>query len=283
MKRHSFLILAFFFFSSAIYAQVFSLRGLEQYNQQLISPAYIIPDSKIQIDLIPYSIDYTDAVIANLLISLPRYNSGVASGFRIYNNSQFYSAGINIDYAYRYFFTKDIKLTGGLRVNYSKNSFRNSSFPDFPIIDVRALNTTLASALNYRNLRAGFNIIIPLFNKTFYFISFNGTDTRFDRLPNVYQFVCDYTLGKRDRILINSIMNLRCSDNRINWFLGSKVMVKDIIGLGFTFGDVFSLSTSLKLKNKVQLIFGIYSKEDDKKFSIDFSPVNFICQVRINL
>ena len=220
---------------------------------------------------------------SNIILNIPQKNSGFGFGF---NRERFYPSyisSIHIDYAYKHSFTENLSLTGGVRLKYSKLAFIPSNFIDFITINRTSYSTSLGTTFRYKKIHAGASIGIPVINRKKYYISESETESSMDQDSHYsYQFLCGYSLGKKNKILFDPLLSIQHTYNVTNWYLGANTIFKNFVGVGFTLGDIASFSTSLNFKNKVSLILGIYSKEQ-MEYTLDVSEMNILGQIRIKL
>jgi hypothetical protein len=272
------------FFSLKGFAQVF-INKLEQYNFHYLNPAYIISDARLQIDVISFNSTMYESkgLQSNIILNIPRKNSGFGIGYIIESMFQSNFSSLHIDYAYKHSFTENLSLTGGVRLNYGKYNFNRANFIDFKTINKTWYSTTIGTTFRYKKIHAGASIGIPLINRKKYYISENETESVKDiASPYIYQILCGYSLGKRNKILFDPILSIQNSYEEKSWYLGANTLIKNFVGVGFTFGDITSFSTSLNYKNKVSLILGIYSKQQ-LEYTLNVSEMNIIGQIRIKL
>ncbi|MDA3823821.1 MAG: hypothetical protein PF450_14590, partial [Bacteroidales bacterium] len=105
-------------------------------------------------------------------------------------------------------------------------------------------------------------------------------------------FIAGYSLGGNRRVNFDPLIgfhyakNFRYDYSDFGFYAGGNVTVVKTIGLGFTVGDMFSLSTSITVLDRVSLMVGIYQVEGDShhaNYSLEFDPFSFIAQLRIKL
>lgn len=280
--------------------QQFQLNGLEIYNPQTHNPAFIGSKKTAQVDLLGYKNYIKEGIWAGAMTSLPKYHSSVGlfyaqgsyPGSIDFNNQQ-------VAYAYTHSFSEDLHARGGLVFSRGQSEYLFTAFdPDREgIKERRSGSVGLGTVFEYKKLRAGFSTLLPLYVKKDVWISENSTDTRKDdqRFTSLH-FLADYSLGKPKRTTFKPIigldfyMNNRTTDNQLMGYLGGKLEIRNLVGIGFTMGNLVSFSTSLNIMDRVSLIMGIYAAEHElfdaihrASYAINFGDFEMIGQIRINL
>jgi hypothetical protein len=89
-------------------------------------------------------------------------------------------------------------------------------------------------------------------------------------------------------ILIRSLgfIIFRSDNSNFGFYAGGNITLVKTVGLGFTVGDMFSLSTSISVLDRVILMVGIFQTErsitlSSFDYTLGFDPVEFIAQLRI--
>jgi hypothetical protein len=113
----------------------------------------------------------------------------------------------------------------------------------------------------------------------------------------IYNFFAKYELGGKRIVTFDPVsgfylMTAREEDiSKFRAYIGGNIKIIDMFGVGITFGNLNSFSTSVDLFDRVSLVLGVYGAQHDL-FNFDRSPIDyklgfdgpeFIAQIRINL
>jgi len=282
----TFNLLFLFLLINNTYSQSFQLRGLELYNFQNSNPAYIINDSRLQFDFIPYNFKSTNQGFkSDLFTYVPNLKSGFGIGFQRGNMDPAEQVSFDFNYAYKYVLFESINIMTGIRMNYTRLYFKDASFTDFPTIYRKGLNSAIGMVFRIKKIHTSASIGLPISSTREVFISNNETITEKVKNPKPsYHFLCGYSLGKKNRILFEPILSLDYAYDRTSWYIGANSQIKNKVGIGFTAGSLKSVSASLKFMDKLFIILGIYSAEKNMDvYSFNIKGPEYVAQLRIKL
>jgi len=280
-------------------AQTDPLKGLEIYNPSYCNPAYTQADRKVQLDLVGYNFKYYSGLWTNAMTELPGINS--AAGIR-FGYNQFTDIGSwNLDfaYAYRHSFSEDFQLNGGIAVNYRHFNY-GDGFVDMNGNEVVGRNSTgmrLGAYTQYKKWNIGLSTQFPLYVTKEVVTPAGSQETQKDDVGfSSLHLISNYSFGKPGRLTIDPIIRMdyyilrRHDYTELQGYLGANLEYRNLLGLGFTFGNLVSVSTSLNLKDRVSLILGIYAGEHEllgpiqgSSYTIGSNEFDIIAQVRIHI
>jgi len=306
--RKSFLLLILIGFGIAAgNAQSFELKGLEIYNPVYSNPAFTSSDRLIQADAIAYDFKIYNGYWLNAMSSLPNTNSSVGLSFgggkffRSYSSSGRDSSdenvylrikNIGLSYAYDHSFNEDLHLSGGIRLTHS---IINLSDTATNLLSRQSGSLLAGIQLRYHKLYAGLSAGKGLYNWSKRENEANEIEITRDRSPYISSnFIAGYSLGGERRVNFDPIVgfnytkSLDSDRSNFGFYAGGNIIFVKTIGVGFTVGSVFSLSTSVTILDRVSLMLGVYQTELDNNlsgndYSLGFDPLEFIVQLRIKL
>ncbi len=306
--RKSFLLLIFIGYSiAASNAQSFELKGLEIYNPVYSNPAFTSSDKFVQVDAIAYDFNIFNGYWLNAMSSLPNTNSSV--GFSVGGGKYFksYSSfgrdgsdenillrnkNIGLSYAYDHSFNEDLHLSGGIRLTHS---IINISDTATNLLSRQSGSLLAGVQLKYRKLYAGLSAGTGLYTWSKRENEANEIEITRDRNPYISSnFIAGYSLGGERRVNFDPVVgfnytkSLDSDRSDFGFYAGGNIIFVKTIGLGFTVGSTFSLSTSVTILDRVSLLLGVYQTELDdhltsNDYSLGFDPLEFIVQLRIKL
>lgn len=310
MKYYCILLIILFVSISSNYGQNFELRGLEIYNPAYYNPAFTATEKLIQTDLIGYEFHYSRGYWTNASINLPNTKSSL--GFCIHGNKMFnsyFSAGsvesteilrsnsFDLNYAYTHVYREEMKISGGLRLKQS-------------IMHVNDTSTTLksryATALiagvkfKYRNLYAGLDLGTGLVSRDIRLNAVDEPEVTWEMMRSFQSnFIAGYSLGFERRVNFNPVIGfqyIKSFENGVSDFAfygGGNITILKTFGIGFSLGDMVSLSTNVKILDRVDIMVGIFQGGPlfDKNriggfsadYSLGFDPVEYIVQLRVKI
>jgi len=281
-------------------AQRFQLRGLEIYNPYYHNPAFIQAEKNVQLDFIGYNFDYISGIWASVMTNIPAINSSAGIRYAQSAYSDYLdSRNLQLDYAYEHSFSDNLHLKGGLYLSSGRLENKEAVYnPESEIWKYRRVGSMgLGIALEYRKLYAGISSSIPLFIRKEVLIEENLTETRkMNADYYTFNYLMGYSLGKPGRFTFDPIFGLDYYSLNGGMFkewkgyLGANMEIRNLVGFGFTLGNMVSFSTSLNIMDRVSLMLGIYSGEhdlfddiDNGNYIIDFNDFKIIAQIRVNL
>lgn len=307
MRKFIFMLLIFLFSSSQAITQVFALKGLEIYNPVFQNPAFTSSEKIIQTDLIAYDIWYYNGFWLNAMSNLPNTKSSLGLNFggsKYFNNYSFsggdrsnenvYAQGksMGLSYAYTHSFSEQLKLSGG--INFS-HSILNVSDTTTNLLSRNAGFLNTGVKLSYRKLYVGISARTGLYAWKKILNEENETEVIRDGTSAFSSnFIAAYSMGGQRRVNFDPVIGFQyykdfSNDNSdFGFYAGGNICIMKTIGLGFTVGDMFSLSTSITVLDRVSLMLGIYENERDIHlaslgYTLKFDPFRFIAQLRIKL
>ncbi len=244
----------------ALMAQTYPLKGLEIYNPSYYNPAYTKADRKVQLDQVGYNFNYYSGLWTNAMTELPGINS--AAGIR-FGTSQYTDFGaswsLDFAYAYRHSFSEDLQLNGGISVNYGHINYE-SGLEDSNGNELLERNSTgmrLGAYTQYKKWNIGLSTHLPLYITKEVVMPDNSQETQKDDAGySSIHLISSYSFGKPGRLTIDPVLGLdyyisrRNESTDLQGYLGANLEYRNLIGLGFTFGNLISVSTSLNLKDR---------------------------------
>lgn len=281
-------------------AQNFQLRGLEIYNPYYHNPAYVQAEKTVQLDFIGYNFYYLSGVWTSFMTTIPKYNS--SAGIRFAQGSSDGTAdfwNLQLAYAYKHSFSENLHLNGGLQFNSGHVKFEDGIFSPNPDVLTARHNgyLGLGVTLVYHKLHAGLSSSFPLYLRKEVLLEDNTYETQKDDYDvTTFNFLTGYSLGKQGRLTFDPIFGLDCRmlyggrTKELKGYLGANLKIRNVVGFGFTMGNMVSFSTSLSIMDRVTLILGIYAGEHELFSPMEFSnytigskEFDIIGQIRINL
>jgi hypothetical protein len=306
--RKSFLLLILIDFGiTAGNAQSFELKGLEIYNPVYSNPAFTSSDRLIQADAIAYDFKIYNGYWLNAMSSLPNTNSSVGLSFGGGKNFRSYSSSgrdrsdeniilrsknIGLSYAYNHSFDEDFHLSGGIRLTHS---IINISDTMINLLSRQSGSFLAGVQLRYQKLYAGLSAGTGLYNWSKIENEANEIEVTRDRNPYIStNFIAGYSLGGERRVNFDPVVGFNFTKSfdrdysNFGFYAGGNIIFVKTIGLGFTVGSVFSLSSSVTILDRVSLMLGVYQSElgdnlTSNDYSLGFDPLEFIVQLRIKL
>lgn len=281
-------------------AQSLTLRGLEIYNPFYHNPAYTQAERTVQLDLLGYNFDYYSGIWTSAMVELPRINS--AAGIRF--GSGWYTevgASWNLEpvYVYRYSISEDLQLNGGIAVNYGHTGYEDglADFDGNEILERYNAWMRLGASVQYKKWHVGLSTHLPLYVAKGVRLPDGSRETQTDDFGYyTVHFLSGYSFGTPGKLTIDPVLGLdyyvaRFTERTdLEGYLGARLEYRNLVGLGFTFGNLVSVSTSLNLKDRVSLIIGIYAGEHElfstmggSNYTIGSNDFNIIAQLRIHL
>jgi Type IX secretion system membrane protein PorP/SprF len=301
MKRIRFVIPVLMILgASPINAQQFQLRGLEIYNPYYHNPAYVQAEKTVQLDFIGYNFSFLSGMWTSVMTTLPEYNS--SGGIRLAQGSYEGTAdfwNLQLAYAYKHSFSGNLQLNGGIQFSSGHTIFEDDIFGSVPE-ELKARHNGylgLGVALEYHKLHAGLSSSFPLYLRREVLLEDNTTETQKDDADIInFNFLTGYSLGKPGRLTFDPILRLDYRmlyggrNNELKAYVGANLQIRDLLGFGFTMGNLTSFSTSLSFMDRVTLILGIYAGEhelfgpvESTKYTIGSKEFDIIGQIRVNL
>jgi hypothetical protein len=306
MRKTLFLSLLIFCSFAISNAQNFQLKGLEIYNPVFTNPAFTSSDKLAQIDVLAYDFLYYNGYQVHAMTRLPNTNSSfglnLSSGksFSSYSysgldrskeNISLRFKSFDISYAYDHSFTEHMHLSGGISLSHGLLKFYgNTRNTNILSRNVGSLNTGLK--FSYRKLYAGISAGTGLYSWKKELNEANETVLTRDWTPTFSSnFIAGYSLGGERRVNFEPVIgflygkNFKTDNSNFEFYTGANITIANTVGLGFTVGDMYSLSTSITILDRVSLIVGVYQTEDLKYsssgYSLGFDPIEYIAQIRI--
>lgn len=282
-------------------AQQFQLRGLEIYNPYYHNPAYVQAEKTVQLDLIGYNFSYNSGIWASAMTTIPKFNSSV--GIRLAQGSydgtgDFWN--LQLAYAYKHSFSEDLHLHGGIQFSSGHVDYDDGLFViDQEVLSKRHSGTLgLGVSVEYKKLHAGLSTSLPLYGRKDVVIAEDGsTETQNENTDNfTFHLLTGYSLGKPGRLTLDPIFGLDyyVQNSRqfkeMKGYLGANLEIRNLVGLGFTMGNLVSFTTSLNFMDRVSLILGIYAGEHElfgpvqnSDYTLGSREFDIIGQIRVNL
>ncbi len=308
MRKTLFLSLVIFCSFAISNAQDYLLKGLEIYNPVFTNPAFTSSDKLFQADVLSYDFKYYIGYKVHAMTSLPNTNSSFGlnlSGSKYFSSYSFSGRDrseentflrekrFGISYAYKHSFTEHMHLSGG--VSFKHNYLKVSEY---------ALNTNMLSRnsgelntglkFTYRKLYAGISAGTGLYVWKEELNEADETVLTREWKPNFNSnFIAGYSLGGERRVNFDPVIGFQYAKSfgtdysNFGFYAGGNISIVNTVGLGFTVGDMYSLSTSITILDRVSLIVGVYQVENNNLVSMDYSlgfdPIEYIAQLRIKL
>lgn len=291
-------------------AQRFPLHGLEIYNPAYNNPAYTGADKLIQADAIVYSNPYNTGIYSSIMGALPGGESALGVSFdksgyyRGYSSSGGHSeksmSRYNVALTYKYTFRpwKNTSIHTGASVNAGKLDILSyTNMIDSSWQYNRYLSTIIGVAVDYKNFTAGISGHFPVSANRFYLDETNSLEKESITSPaKVFHMYGKYESKSQRRVTFDPLFGmywLRASDSdHSEWlgYVGGHIQIVDVVGLGITAGSLVSVSATVNILDRVELMLGIYAGEqllDDGPRSLDyglnFGNKEYLMQLRINL
>lgn len=301
MKRILFACMVLMFFGTFhADAQRFQLRGLEIYNPYYHNPAFVQAEKSVQLDFIGYNFDYNSGIWASVMTNIPAINSSAGIRYAQGAYSDYLdSRNLQLAYAYEHSFSDNLYLKGGLYLSSGRLENKEAIYnPESEMLKYRRVGSMgLGIALEYRKLYAGISSVIPLYIRNEVLIGENLTETRkMDADDYTFNYLMGYSLGKLGRFTFDPIFGLDYYSlnggvyKEWKGYLGANMEIRNLVGFGFTLGNMVSFSTSLNIMDRVSLMLGVYAGEhelfgdiDRGTYIIDFNDFKIIAQIRVNL
>ena len=285
------------------FAQKFELKGLEIYNPAYSNPAFTSSDKFVQTDLIAYDLKYYNGYWFNAMSSLPNSNSSIGvsvAGSKYYRNYSsiqrdrseenivYRGNRYRISYAYTHTFTDQFKLSGG--INYV-HSIMNVSDTTTNLISRNTGFVNTGLKLSYRKLYAGISAGIGLYARNKQLNEANMSEVTWEKMNTFSSsFIAGYSLGGERRVNFDPLIgyyfakDLDTDFSEFGFYAGGTLSLLHIVGVGFTVGDQFSISTSISFPKRASLIVGLYQTEGSfNDYGLGVEPLSFIAQLRIKL
>lgn len=307
MKKSLLLLVFIGFGIASCFAQSFELKGLEIYNPVYSNPAFTSSDKLVQVDAIAYDFKIHNGYWLNAMSSLPNTNSSVGLSFgggkffRSYSSSgrdrsdenvSLRSNNIGLSYAYDHSFNEDLHLSGGIRLTHS---IINTSDTATNLLSRQSGSLLAGVQLRYHKLYAGLSAGTGLYTWSKIENEANEIEITRDRNPYISSnFIAGYSLGGERRVNFDPVVGFNYTKSldrdysNFGFYAGGNLIFVKTIGVGFTVGSVFSLSTSVTILDKVSLMLGVYQTElgdnlSGSDYSFGFDPLEFIVQLRVKL
>jgi hypothetical protein len=276
--------------------------GLEIYNPHFHNPALMKAEKTVQLDFIGYQNIYVfqSGLYANAIATLEKYNSSAGVRFaKTYIESSVSAWSIQLAYAYHHSFSDDLVLNGGFLFSSGQSEYFNiPPNSDNEIVKKRSAGSAgFGVSLNYRNLYTGISAGFPLYHRRTYLTADSSLVTGTDDAESYsFHFLSGYSLGRPGRLTFEPMFALdyRYVDGgrHEEWkaYFGANLEIRNLFGIGFTAGNLTSLSTSVNILDRVNLMIGIFSWRFDRdrynRYEYIIGGSNYfdiIGQIRINL
>ena len=202
-------------------------------------------------------------------------------------------------YAYHHTFSEDFRLNGGLHINYGQLNFINGIVNPDNETTIKRYGGGLGFGLafNYKKLYAGLSSNLPVFLKKDVLTADSISETRKEDTDSYYfHFLTGYSLGRPGKLTFDPVFGLDYNilndgqSNKLKGYLGANLEIRNLVGIGFTMGNLVSLSTSLNILDRATLILGIYAGEHalfssvmHPDYRIGRNEFQIIGQIRVNL
>lgn len=275
--------------------------GLEIYNPHFHNPALMRAEKTVQLDFIGYrNVIFQSGLYANAITTLEKYNSSAGVRFTKGTMESVVSSwNLQLAYAYHHSLTDNLRLNGGFYFNTGYTDFFNMR----PNADNETTkNQTYGSAglgvsVRYRELYAGFSAGLPLYQRREVLTADSTLVTRNVEVDNyVFHFLAGYTLGRSGRWTLEPVFALDYnyleggSFKKWKGYLGANLEIRSLAGIGFTVGNLTSLSASVNILERVRLMIGIasgrFERDNDNRYEYTIGGSDgfeMIGQIRINL
>ena len=291
-------------------AQRFPLHGIEIYNPAYNNPAYTGAEKLIQADAIVYSNPYNTGIYSSIMATLPGDKSALGVSF---NQSGYYTgysssgghseksmSNYKVALAYKHTFRpwENTEIHTGASVNAAKLDFLSAmNGIDSSWQYNKGLSTTIGVAVDYKNLKAGISGNFPVSANRFYLDETNSLEKESISSPaKVFHMYGKYESKSQRRVTLDPLFGMywmHANDSDYSeWlgYVGGHIQIVDVVGLGITAGSLVSVSATVNIVDRVELMLGIYAGEkflDDGPRSMDyglnFGNKEYIMQLRINL
>jgi len=291
-------------------AQRFPLHGIEIYNPAYNNPAYTGAEKIIQADAIVYSNPYNTGIYSSIMATLPGDKSALGVSF---NQSGYYTgysssgghseksmSNYKVALAYKHTFRpwENTEIHTGASVNAAKLDFLSAmNGIDSSWQYNKGLSTTIGVAVDYKNLTAGISGNFPVSANRFYLDETNSLEKESLSSPaKVFHMYGKYESKSQRRVTLDPLFGMywmHANDSDYSeWlgYVGGHIQIVDVVGLGITAGSLVSVSATVNIVDRVELMLGIYAGEkflDDGPRSMDyglnFGNKEYIMQLRINL
>lgn len=309
MKRIQLLLILLMAVSIHGKAQYFRLYGLEIYNPSYHNPAYVGAENLIRADVIATSNFYSTVLNSRIMTTLPGGKHSLGIGF---DKSGYYSSfSFNgprektmdyymIDLAYNHTFQlrEALAVHAGAAIHPAKLDFLQVvQGIDSSLLYQRSLSASIGVAVDYKNFTAGVSTHIPFYSNKFYLDETNNIEKK-SNTSTVREF---HMFGKYEsksprRVTLDPLFGvyLRYGENGdySEWlgYAGGHIQIVDLVGLGITAGSLVSVSTTLNIKDRLELMLGIYAGEklwsdglSSLDYGLNFGDRQYIIQLRVNL
>jgi hypothetical protein len=199
-----------------------------------------------------------------------------------------------MSYAYDHSFTEHMHLSGGISFIHGYTKFTGPNWNTNKLTkNTGALNTGLK--FTYRKLYAGISAGTGLYAWEKELNDADETVLTREWQPSLSSnFIAGYSLGGERRVNFDPVIGFQYAKNfktdysNFGFYAGGNISIVNTVGLGFTVGDMYSLSTSITIMDRVSLIVGVYQTENGNyrwhlDYSLGFDPIEYIAQIRIKL
>jgi len=282
-------------------AQQFHLRGLEIYNPYYHNPAYLQAEKTVQLDFIGYNFYLNSGIWSSANINLPKINSSAGIRFESTSYTDIGDAwNLQLAYAYQHSFSEDLHLNGGMLFSSGHIDYEDGRFVtnEEELSKRHAGTLGLGVSVEYKKLHAGLSTSLPLYRKKEVIqVGDGSTDTQKEDADNYsIHFISGYSFGLPWKLTLDPIVGLDYfisnggEFHELQGYLGANLEFRNLVGLGFTLGNLVSVSTSVNIMDRVSLILGIYAGEHDlfgeiqgRSYTIGSNDFDIIGQIRINL
>jgi hypothetical protein len=291
-------------------AQNFQLHGLEIYNPAYNNPAYTGAEKFIQADAIAYSNWYTRGVYSSVMATLPDEKNvlGVSFDRSGYFSSYSSQAGatektmsysrLTLAYKRTFMPSQDLRIHAGAGINPAKlNYLEPGGGIDSSYQFNRYLSASIGAAVEYKYFTAGISAQIPVFGNRFYLDENNNLEKEsVTSNTRSFQVYGKYDSQSKRRVTFDPVFGITwryAKDSDFSeWlgYVGGHIQIVDVVGLGITAGSLVSVSATVNIVNRVELMLGIYAGEkllDDgirlMDYGLNFGNKEYIMQLRINL
>lgn len=300
MKRLLIISMLLVLYAGSSAAQWFPQRGLEIYNPWFHNPAFVGTDQTVQIDLSGHNFRWNSGAWASVMTTLPRLNS--SAGIRCYFDSYpdlGKSGYVQLAYAYEHSFSGELQLKGGVAFSHAKTNYEEDAFgEDLPDLVGRTNGLLgLGLALQYKGFYAGFSTQFSLYANNEISIGNDQTEiSKETSRSSTIRFLSGYTADVLDWLKIDPILGLDYyilrggASKELKGYLGSKLLFLDHFGIGFTLGNIVSVSGSVELFDRLTLMLGLYAGEHEffegmelRGYTLGANDFEIIGQIRVRL
>lgn len=311
MKRIQLLLLLLLTAWMHAKTQYYPLHGLEIYNPAYNNPAYTGARKLVQADAIRYSNFYNRGLYSTVMATLPGGKNamgvsfdraGYFSNFTTYGPLEKSMNNSRLTIAYKRTFkpSGDISIHAGAGINASQLNFlaTGTAF-DHGFRRSSQLSTTIGTAVDYNNITAGIAAHVPIYGSRYY-VDENDELWK-ESVTNsnyIFHMYGKYESKSNRRVTLDPVFGATCmyeSDSAsAEWlgYAGGHIQIVDVVGLGITAGSLFSVSATLNILDRAELVLGIYggvklfsdgSAPSPVDYGLNFSNKEYIMQLRINL